>query len=98
MIKDQYGRFMQHYHLYPALGIPPGGHLPKEGFAPREIGGALFKCEPAKEPRVYNGHRVKVSKHRLFVRCDICDRWLPFGRWSQHIKGKEHKEGGKEIR
>ena len=100
MLKNRYGRLMQSYELFPLLGIPAGGHLPKEGFGHREVQGVLFKCEPAMAPRYYERHgrmrKVKVSKHRVFYLCVECSRWIPFGRAGQHRKGKEHKANARQ--
>jgi hypothetical protein len=78
---------IRHYNLYPLLGIPAGGHLPKEGFPERIVtdahgNQAVFKCEPA---------TGRHSKHRLFYNCEVCAKWIPFGRAFQHRKGREHR-------
>jgi hypothetical protein len=87
MIKDKYNRWVNHFELYPLLGIPAGGHLPKEGFI-KEVQGVHIECRPAPEPKGY-----KSSKHRLFYVCKTCDQYVPTGRWQQHIKGRKHREG-----
>jgi hypothetical protein len=68
---------INHTNLYPLLGINAGGHLPKEGFPPREINGVMFKCDPA--PKTEG----KSSKHRVRYLCS-CGKWIPFGRAIQH--------------
>ena len=80
---------INHYHLYPLLGIPAGGHLPAEGFPERIVTDAhgnksMFMCLPA-------DGKGRKSKHRLFYRCIACKKWIPFGRAFQHRNGKEHK-------
>jgi hypothetical protein len=72
MLKNQWGRYLQHHELYPKLGIE-GTILPKEGFT-KEIEGVLFRCTPA------NG-----GKHRIQFECK-CGKWIPFGRAGQHLK------------
>jgi len=34
----------------------------------------------------------KTSRHRIFIACASCKRWIPAGRWQQHLKGKTHEE------
>jgi len=82
MLRNQWGRFMQSRELLPALGLRPGRHIPAEGFGPTIVGGTIFCCEPAGRNR---------RLHRIFYRCEACERWLPFGRAGQHEKGREHR-------
>lgn len=65
---------MQAHELYPALGLKPGQHLPRDGFAPRYVQNIMFRCLPAE--RGNKGHRV------LYL-C-ACGQWIPFGRAAQH--------------
>lgn len=79
-IKER-GRFMQHFQLYPLLGIKSGDHLPREGFS-KEIGGVAITVLPA-------AGKGRRSSHRVMVHC-TCGRKIPFGRMGQHLRWKEH--------
>jgi len=68
------------------LGLDPKKHLPKEGFDVREVQGVKFRCLPATD----KGRR---STHRVQLWCPVCEYWLPFGRYIQHSKGRQHVEG-----
>ena len=85
MIQNQYGRFMHHHELYPLLGLKPGQHLPDEGFD-KTVQGIRFFCE-------LKSNKGRRSPHRIKIECLQCNRWLPFGRFGQHIKRADHKEG-----
>lgn len=87
MLRDKYGRQINHFALYPLLGFKHGQHLPKEGFGPRVVvdeqgNESLLKCEPASGA---------YAKHRIFYECESCKRWIPYGRANQHRNGREHK-------
>lgn len=102
MLKNQRGWFLQSYELLPLLGVPAGGHLPKEGFGPVEVQGVRFMCRPALAPRLRpDGRIVKVSRHRLVYLCEACQKWIPTGRAYQHRKGRVHKNnavnGGSNV-
>jgi hypothetical protein len=77
MLKNAYGRYLQHHELYPLLGLKPGQHLPYYGFEVI-VRGVHLRCDPASQ----KGRR---SKHRLKVLCS-CGRYIPFGRYGQHHK------------
>lgn len=83
MLRNKYGRFMQSHELMPALGFRRGEHLPKEGFDPIEVDGVMFTCYPA---------TGASSKHRIHYLCKACGKWVPFGRATQHNRGRVHKE------
>jgi|SRR5262245_31348849 len=102
MLRNQWGRQMAHYELYPLLGFNRGAHLPKEGFLERMVtdshgNSVCMMCLPANEPKpranksVWDSRAPKSSKHRLFYLCEDCHCWVPFGRAGQHRKGREHK-------
>lgn len=77
MLRNEYGRFVQHHELYPLLDLKRGAHLPDEGFMKSLRVGlrvVTYKCEPIGVP----GQRVKFA-------CD-CGRWIPFGRAGQHLR------------
>src|SRR5688572_22568597 len=82
MLKNERGRYLQSHELMPILGFKPGGHLPKEGFPPRRVEhngqSAMFVCYAASG----KGNR---SPHRLKVMCEVCAKYIPFGRFGQHI-------------
>jgi len=90
---------IQQPELYELLGLKPGQHLPVEGFRERTVtdthgNQAQFFCLPANEPAPRDGSLKgcrKSSKHRIYMHCDACMKWIPFGRAWQHRKGKEHK-------
>ena len=88
MLRNSYGRFLQHHELYPKLGLKPGAHLGTNGWT-KEVEGVLFYCRPI--PLRPTGR--KSSKHRIFVRCTKCHTLIPFGRIGQHLKRRDHKEG-----
>lgn len=84
--------------LYERLGFGKGDHLPTEGFEPRIVTDAhgnlaTIKCLPANEIKPVNqwGRRPSNAKARIFMHCDACAKWIPFGRMMQHRKGREHK-------
>ena len=77
--------FPHHHEMYQMLGLDPNKHLPAEGFDVRQIQGVSFKCLPKTD----QGRR---SKHRLLMECPVCKVYLPFGRYVQHTKGRQHKE------
>lgn len=89
-IKNAHGRYIDHFDLYPLLGFGAGQHLPREGFAPREIQGVLIKLDPAPAPIVrydWRSGQLKPrnqSRHRIRQQCDVCQEWVPFGRVTQH--------------
>ena len=92
MLRNERGRFLQSHELLPKLGFKPGGHLPVEGFGPVCVDDVLFYCEPAAGHfDVMTGKKVKSSRHRIRYLCKACRAWIPFGRASQHNKGKSHK-------
>lgn len=83
MIKNERGRYLNHFELMPLLGFEHGAHLPKEGFAPIKVQGQNFDCLPA------NG-----GKHRIRFECQFCLKWIPFGRAGQHLKACIVKHNG----
>ena len=93
MLKNERGWNLQHHELYPLLGLKSGSHLPDEGFGPVEVQGITFVCRPAGRPtkRRWDGTWAKPCKHRIYYLCEVCERWIPFGRAGQHRKGTEHK-------
>lgn len=89
-IKNAHGRYVNHFDLYPMLGFGASQHLPREGFAPREIQGVLIRCDAA-PPQIMqydarSGQRKprNQSRHRIRQQCDVCQEWVPFGRVKQH--------------
>jgi hypothetical protein len=81
MIRNKYGRYVDHYEMYELLGLNPKAHLPKFGFRKAiRVGERVieFICEPARTDE------RNSSKHRIKFQCD-CGRWIPFGRASQHL-------------
>jgi len=68
------GRYPRAWQLLPLLGFSAGGHLPPEGFAPRQVNGSHLRCVPATAGR---------RKHRIEYHCG-CGRWVPYGRAGQH--------------
>jgi hypothetical protein len=92
MLRNSRGQFLGASELFPLLGFKRGGHLPSEGFEPREVDGVMFRCDPAHESKVNSwGRTVGSSKHRIHYLCKACDKWIPYGRAHQHVKGREHK-------
>jgi hypothetical protein len=77
---------MQAHELFPALGFRRGGHLPLQGFEPRNVEAngqtAKFRCLPATGGR----------KHRIEYLCRWCLRWIPYGRAGQHNTSPAHPD------
>lgn len=89
MLRNNYGRYMQSSELMPVLGFKRGGHLPHDGFAPTKVNGTWFQCLPKAQ--------VKTNKsHRLLCFCR-CGRWVPFGRYGQHIKACNDKRYDPDV-
>ena len=90
LIFNQWGRPAHSMHVLPMLGIPAGGHLPKEGMPPREVQGVTVWVEPAKPTvmgvRWGRPHIVKSSTHRIMCKCSGCGKTVSLGRLAQHAK------------
>jgi hypothetical protein len=92
MIKNKYGRWMNHDELYPLLGLKPSNPLPDEGFEDRcvwdERGNrhVLFSCSPVDQAK--KGKRGGKPQ-RIKYLCWGCNYWVPFGRAGQHICGSK---------
>ena len=86
MLRNQYGRFMQHHELYPVLAAAGtgivGSILPKHGFDVT-VQGVRFVCDPS--PGLFR----RATPHRLKFECR-CGKLIPFGRASQHLKARGH--------
>jgi len=84
MLRNIYGRYVNHRELYPLLGLDPNGHLPRAGFQTKTLSRGdrtvFFKCEPTN----YDPGQGRTSAHRVKFLCD-CRRWIPFGRAGQHL-------------
>lgn len=39
----------------------------------------------------YENAKPKRSKSRIFIKCIKCYRYIPFGRYYQHIKRRDHR-------
>lgn len=39
----------------------------------------------------YIDAKPKRGVHRVFVKCLKCNRWIPFGRYQQHMNRKDHQ-------
>jgi hypothetical protein len=74
MLRREHGWFLTASQMLPKLGFRKGGHLPPEGFPPREVEGVMFRCLPATPGR---------RKHRIEFKC-LCEAWVPYGRAGQH--------------
>lgn len=81
-------RFIHAYQLYSLLPMKHKSVLPDEGFGPIIIHGfntALpafgyqFICKPVVGPK-----RGRQACHRVLVKCPMCHRFIPFGRYNQH--------------
>lgn len=88
MLKNAYNRYLHHHELYPLLGLKSGQHLPDEGFGPRQVSHngstATFICDPVTD-------KCRRSPHRIKVACEYCNKFIPFGRFSQHIRACRQK-------
>lgn len=84
MLRDKNGYYIDHRTLYPLLGLNKGSHLPRDGFT-QVVQGVTYRCDP-----IVQADGKKSSRHRLRFLCN-CDRWIPFGRASQHIPACKRK-------
>lgn len=82
MLRNQWGRYLQHHELYPLLGIP-GSTLPDAGLY-KAIRTGLRVVEYTCTPVGVSASSSPRGGHRLKFRCD-CGRWIPFGRAGQHL-------------
>jgi hypothetical protein len=41
-------------------------------------------------PQLPASERHTRAAHRVMVKCEKCDRWVPFGRFHQHEKRRDH--------
>lgn len=39
----------------------------------------------------YTGEKPRSGVHRVFIECSHCKKLIPFGRYLQHVKRKDHR-------
>jgi hypothetical protein len=97
LVRNERGWVAQSHEVLPMLGVPAGGHLPKEGLPPTFIQGVFVWVEPAMDPKYKEqwGQRklVKSSRHRVMCACPECGTTVSLGRLAQHAKVHQRNQG-----
>lgn len=58
----------------------------------KSIGGSVIVVTDVAVIMKYIGNKPKRGTHRIFIKCLHCKRLIPFGRYIQHIKRKDHNQ------
>jgi hypothetical protein len=87
-LKDEFGRFMQAWTLYPLLKeaglMQAESRLSPEG-GECEVNGVSILVIPEDVARASARYLKRNFVHRVLARCD-CGRDIPFGKLGQHRK------------
>lgn len=58
----------------------------------KSTGGSVIVVTDVEVIMKYIGNKPKRGTHRIFIKCLHCKRLIPFGRYIQHIKRKDHNQ------
>jgi hypothetical protein len=58
----------------------------------KSTGGSVIVVTDVAVIMKYIGNKPKRGTHRIFIKCLHCKRLIPFGRYIQHIKRKDHNQ------